>query len=365
MDPQETALLDGLARLGPALLAGLSAVEHAQRRLHPPEFDTIRRQLVPVGERLQGARREWHAVPAPEALAPLARQVGVALDATANALEALCRAGEPGEAIGRVLGAFRTHCRAQEALYPLRRAVPPFGRYFLEPAAHARDPALFDPETPHPVGLHNASNGPGQRGGFALYVPEWYDDTRVWPLVVALHGGMGHGADFLWSWLREARTRGFLLLAPTSRGSTWSLDAPHLDGRAIESMVDFVAERWRVDPEARLLTGLSDGATFALLHGLSEGSRFGALAPVSGVLHPLNHAMGNVERARDRRIFLVHGRLDWMFPAALAETAARALGAAGGEVELEIVEDLSHTYPREMNGRLLAWLDPRLGVGSG
>ena len=47
-----------------------------------------------------------------------------------------------------------------------------------------------------------------------MYVPEYYDAARSWPLVVALHGGSGHGRDFLWTWLREARTRGVIVAAP-------------------------------------------------------------------------------------------------------------------------------------------------------
>jgi phospholipase/carboxylesterase len=39
-------------------------------------------------------------------------------------------------------------------------------------------------------------------------------------LVVALHGGSGHGRGFLWSWLRDARSFGAILIAPTSSGNS-------------------------------------------------------------------------------------------------------------------------------------------------
>src|SRR5260370_15074993 len=39
-------------------------------------------------------------------------------------------------------------------------------------------------------------------------VPEYYTADRGWPLVMALHGGSGNGRGFLWSWLRDARSRG-------------------------------------------------------------------------------------------------------------------------------------------------------------
>jgi phospholipase/carboxylesterase len=74
-------------------------------------------------------------------------------------------------------------------------------------------------------------------------------------------------------------------------------------------MLSYVRENWRVDPERILLTGLSDGATYTLLHGLRKESPYTVLAPISGVLHPTNLVNGNVERAKGRRIYLVHGVL--------------------------------------------------------
>ena len=91
---------------------------------------------------------------------------------------------------------------------------------------------------------------PGTRGAFSLYVPETYDQRRAYPLVVALHGGSGNGGAFLWSWLREARTRGFIVLAPTAIGSTWSLMDPDIDGPSIDRMVDQVAGEWNIDAGA-------------------------------------------------------------------------------------------------------------------
>ena len=40
---------------------------------------------------------------------------------------------------------------------------------------------------------------------------------------MALHGGSGNGRGFLWSWLRDARSRGAILVAPTATGHTWAL----------------------------------------------------------------------------------------------------------------------------------------------
>ena len=93
-----------------------------------------------------------------------------------------------------------------------------------------------------------------------------------------------------------------------------------------------------------------------------ENVPFTHLAPISGVLHPLNFAIGNIDRARDKPIQLIHGALDWMFPVSLAQEAATILEDAGAEITYHEIEDLSHTYPRDENDRILTWFDPGLAL---
>jgi phospholipase/carboxylesterase len=363
MPEPDRAFVERLSRLGSALLSALEAFEIVRRRLHPPEIGALREQLRPFGDRLHAAKAEFAAAAAPPDLGEIAAQLLRAADTAEGALDDFCADSLPHEGIARVLRAMHQHCRAQELLYPLHRVLPPVGRFFLEPPLRERerDPDP-DPDRDVPTGLITARSRSGQRGGFSLYVPERYDAGRPWPLVVALHGGSGTGDDFLWTWLTEARSRGCLLLAPTSLGSTWSLAGPDVDAPALRTMVGYVREHWNVDPNRVLLTGLSDGATYALLCGLQPDMPFTALAPVSGVLHPANLVNGNLERARGVRIYLVHGELDWMFPVALARLAAQELEKAGADVTFRPIADLSHTYPREENGRILEWFDPSLAL---
>ena len=360
---EESPYLEAVGDLGPALLHTLDALEKAQRRLHPPDIGEIRRVLASLTGPLERTAEKTLAATPPEELAQFAERLA---DATHHANEALRGFVEPAPgpaATARILGAMRHHCRAQAALYPLRTAMPPVNRYFFERPVWDRIDAL-DPEPdedPHRVGLHHAHDTPDERGGFTFFVPESYDGTAL-PLVIALHGGSGHGADFIWSWLREARSRRFHLLSPTSRGPTWSLMGPDIDAAALDSMVEFVSDRWAVDSDRILVTGLSDGATYSLLYGLRSEAPCTAIAPLSGVLHPENFENGNMERARDMRIYLVHGALDWMFPVALARAAAEEFERAGAALQFREIEDLSHTYARDENPRILEWFDPLLAL---
>jgi phospholipase/carboxylesterase len=359
--PIPDAYARALAGVGANTLAALQVLEEAFRRLHPPLLGELRERLAPARARLDAALEQFRGLAPPAGLDALHAQMASGADRALDALERFLEPPRPANPAAGVLAAMHDHARAQEALYPLRQALPPLGRYFAEPAFHER-PDVLDPEPPDPagVGLHgtgDAEDGEG-RGGFSLYVPERYRGERAWPLVVALHGGSGNGRDFVWTWLREARSRGYLLLSPSSRAATWALDRPAAETPALRQMVEFVCGRWNVDPERILLTGLSDGATFALLAGLAEDAPYTALAPVSGVLHPANFTLGNLERARGRRVYLVHGALDWLFPVGLARAARDALAEAGAELVYREIEDLSHTYPREENARILDWFDP-------
>jgi phospholipase/carboxylesterase len=148
-----------------------------------------------------------------------------------------------------------------------------------------------------------------------------------------------------------------LVLAPTSRDRTWSImGGEDVDAGPIVAAIESVAERYALDRRRVLLTGMSDGATYALLAGLGEDMPFTHLAPACGVLHPLLLAWGRLARARGRPIYLVHGALDWMFPVATARMARQALETVGAAVVYRELEDLSHTYPRDENPAILDWL---------
>jgi len=353
-----------LARVGSATLACLEAQEAALRRLHPPLIASLRERLAPLRDHLAEALVGYRGERPPAELEPFHDQLVEGATSALAAVSHFVEPSPPERLAAGVLASMRDHARAQEILYPLRLALPPLGAYYVEAAL--REPgAELDASRSDSgqLGIHlTREEEAGGRGGFALYVPERYHADRPWPLVVALHGGHGRGRDFLWTWLREARGRGFLLLAPTSRGDTWSLDAPDRDATALRQMLDVVCARWNVDRGSVLLTGLSDGATFTLLAGLAEHAPYTALAPVSGVLHPASFARGDLPRARGRRIYLVHGALDWMFPVSLARMARDQLAEAGAELVYRELDDLSHTYPREENARILAWFDSRLAL---
>jgi phospholipase/carboxylesterase len=258
-----------------------------------------------------------------------------------------------------VFRALRYAPRAQEALYPLAKKFPPVSDFFVDPAL--RDDGDFKARLERPAaedsGVFHHDNEPGSRGGFSLYVPEYYTADRAWPLVVALHGGSGNGRNFLWSWLRDARSFGAILIAPTATGPTWALMGDDTDTPNLMRILETVRSRWTIDASRMLLTGMSDGGTFCYVSGLDGASPFTHLAPVSATFHPLMAEMADAARLQRLPIFITHGKLDWMFPVQTARQTQGALSAAGADVTYREIDDLSHTYPREINAELLQWLN--------
>ena len=355
-------MIDAIGNLLSPLLGTLERIAWVQRQMYPPLANRLADQLAPCTDALEPPLRALEAVASPPDMDFMRDRL---IDTTRQTLElvrAFVQAARtPEEPIG-LFRALRLFARVQETLYPIAPAFTPVSRWFLDPAhrddedlvARLRTGALREDDVR--VGVLHAENERGSRGGFSVYVPETWDGQSAMALVVALHGGSGHGRDFLWSWVRDARSRGVLVLSPTSQDRTWSLMGPDVDAEPLERMVESVAARYPIDRARVLLTGMSDGGTYTFLCGLRDGAPFTHLAPACGVLHPMLFASGGLARAQGRPIYLIHGALDWMFPVATAHLAREALTAAGAQLVYREIDDLSHTYPRDENPRILDWL---------
>jgi phospholipase/carboxylesterase len=355
-DEQTTEVI---AALVPATLRGLYALEFAGRHVGPTTLEELVGAIGQRNEDLVPALAASRDLAWPGRLGPVRDCLERAAEAVREGIDVFRGALDAPQPMIAAYRALRGYARAAEALYPLAAHLRPVSEFFLE--AWARDDATLaarlgvaDPAR-EGVGSMHVGGPPGTRGAFSLYVPEYYEPSRVWPLVVAMHGGSGNGGSFLWSWVREARTRGFIIIAPTARGSTWSLMDPEIDGPNIDGIVERVAAHWSIDRSKQLLTGMSDGGTFAYVLGLRGGCRFTHLAPIAAAFHPMLMTFADAGRVHALPIHIVHGAEDWMFPPELARRAQHTLEQAGAAVVYREIADLSHTYPRDQNTAILDW----------
>jgi phospholipase/carboxylesterase len=313
------------------LLATLDTLGHIARMMHPARLPDLVAQLP-------------DAPPQPAT----SEQIQLAATYTSQACTGLRSAPHADNPMLEAYRALRQYSRALEALIPLAETNPQISRYFLEPGAPI--------PTPHPdSGLYHSNNQTTERGGFSAYVPPGYDPAKPTPIIFALHGGSGHGRLFLTNWIAESRSRTMIVVAPTAIGSTWSLMDPEIDTENLGKILTRMQDRWNIDPNHRLLSGMSDGGTFTLLSGLATDSPFTHLAPVAASFHPMLLAMTEPQRLTGLPIHLTHGALDWMFPVSMARTAHRMLAAAGAAITYREIADLSHAYPRDGQGEVLDW----------
>ncbi len=351
------AVVDDVVAVLPPLLQSLEALSFIARHLNPPDFGRVMEAAGTPDETLRSVRAqlaEW-----PTGFTEVRRSIEAASDAVLAAFAGLREVERGNGDLIAVFRALRYAPRAQEALYPLAAKFPPVSDFFVDPAlrddsslkARLEGPAAED------TGVLHDHNEPGSRGGFSLYVPEYYTPERAWPLVMALHGGSGNGRNFLWSWLRDIRSFGAILIAPTATGPTWALMGEDTDTPNLMRILETVRGRYNIDSRRMLMTGLSDGGTFCWVSGLDGASPFTHLAPVAATFHPLMAEIADAERLRGLPIFLVHGRLDWMFPVQVARQTSNLLSAAGVDMTYRELDDLSHCYPREINAEIFKWMN--------
>lgn len=351
-------VIDDIVAVLPPVMHAIEALSFVARHFHPPEFDAVMDAIGTPDDGLKAARSkldDW-----PLSLSHIGQPLCLACDAAIAGLDGLRTAPLQTDSMSAVRRALRQGPLAQEALYPLSYVFPPVSDFFVDPTLRHHDSLRKDLDQPareFETGIMHFDNDIPSRGGYSVYVPEYYSADRAWPLIVALHGGGGHGRSFLWSWLRDARSHGAIIVAPTAKGSTWALNGDDVDSPNLESIVASIQKRWRLDPKRLLMTGMSDGGTFCYVSGLDTSSLFTHLAPVSASFHPLLAEMADDNRLRGLPVYLTHGQRDWMFPVEIARQAERSLNLAGANVTYFEIDDLSHCYPREVNMEILRWLD--------
>ena len=340
------------------LLAALSSLMAVQRHLHPVLIDQLKEKISVHKAPLEEARRLVAEGGWPEGAEVVRQSVDTSFELAQKAISAFVDAPDDPDGIFMAYRALRYTPYAVETLYPAAPLFPSVSGFFLE--EHRQEDggllARISGAVPcEDTGVLHFNNERDEKGGCSIYIPEYYDPEVAYPVVVVLHGGSGHGRAFLWTWLKEARSRGFIVISPTARGDTWSLMQPEVDDENIETILDATRQRWNVDGERLLMTGMSDGGTFTYMSGLKASSPFTHLAPISASFHVMMLEILGPANIEGRPIYLTHGVQDWMFDIDVARVAHQVLQERGAEILYREIADLSHTYPRDENPKILDW----------
>jgi phospholipase/carboxylesterase len=186
--------------------------------------------------------------------------------------------------------------------------------------------------------------GFGEARDGLVYIPEKYRAGSLTPLLVLLHGAGGRAPDLVGHFTETAEARGYLVLAPESRGQTWDviLGGYGPDIAFIDRALSAVFERYSVDGSRIAVAGFSDGASYALSIGLANGGLFGDILAFSpGFAAPARYA-------GKPRIFMSHGLRDAVLPIdACSRRLAPVLRRAGYDLDYREFDD-GHVVPADM-----------------
>ncbi len=212
---------------------------------------------------------------------------------------------------------------------------------------------------PGPGPEEDAALAPGlgrlglQAGRDALvHIPRGLSSRQPAPLLVSLHGaGSSAAAAVPAPLLERADAVGAVVLAPDSRGRTWDvlLGGYGPDVAFIDAALKGVFAAVSIDPERVVISGFSDGASYALSLGLSNGDLFTHVVAFSpGFMAP------DTQRG-EPPVFISHGTAD---PVLQIDHCSRALvpllEQAGYEVAY--VEFAGgHEVPPEVLERAFSW----------
>jgi len=249
-------------------------------------------------------------------------------------------------------------CRGLYILYELRAQLPALQQYWLLPGSPPV-PEEQDVQTVEgvPTGFVHKQRT-NAHAEYSLYVPEYYTAQKSWPLIVCLHGGYGRGDDYIWTWLRPAKSKGYLLLSPKSVGPTWSALNPPVDIRSIQAMLDEILATYAVDRQSIYLTGLSDGGIFTYILGLAQAELFAAIAPVAGELHPMADPFLRQGKGKGMPILVVHGVHDFIFPVDSVRQTNGLLEKLGYNLTYKELTDWGHAYCYKINEQVvLPWFE--------
>ena len=338
----------------------LRTFEDIQENIHFGKIPEAQGRLKDsISDFFETAPAALAALTPPEELAEFHAAFTAALTHLSNASKAFL-AGVPGPTFGNAFVNSRfSLCRGLDVLYNQRAHLTTLQEYWILPEAQSNLDAL---ETQVDnldvlVGMihHQRTDA---HTDYSLYVPEYYTPDKDWPLIVCLHGGYGRGDDYIWTWLRPAKSKGYVLLSPKSTDVTWSVLRPPVDIKSIRAMFDEVCETYAIDRSRVYLSGLSDGGIYTYLLGLDQAELFAGIAPIAGELSPATDTMLRQKQGIDVPIHVIHGVHDFIFPVQSVRSSNELLEHIGYKVKYTELPDWSHALTYSINETLvLPWFE--------
>jgi predicted peptidase len=189
-----------------------------------------------------------------------------------------------------------------------------------------------------------ACSSPNASLQYLLYLPKGYetDITRIWPMIVFLHGADRRGDDLslvtgmgIPFEIEEGRDLPFIVISPQCSFGIW----PDSENVAkLYRLINEVAGMYRVDPKRIILTGFSMGGDGTWALATTHPEMFAAIAPVSAFGELGEKA---ISKLKDTPTWVFHGEYDFV-PVGNARRMVRILKKYNGAVKLTVWPGADH-----------------------
>lgn len=197
---------------------------------------------------------------------------------------------------------------------------------------------LASPHTARKSGLIKDVLPPGQRR-YTLALPEKDAGTGLQPLVVVLHYG-GHGSPYYGEMLLTDLVKPALsalpafFVAPDCPARDWTQPASE---QFVLELIDYLLQRYPIDPGRVLLTGYSMGGIGAWHLAGKYPQRFSA-ALIMAAAPPESVSPPDWQTP----VYVFHGRADELFPVANTNRVVAQLEEQGVNVRYRLLERVTH-----------------------
>lgn len=193
-----------------------------------------------------------------------------------------------------------------------------------------------------------------------MYIPATLATGSSAPLVLLLHGAGGSARGITNRLTGAADETGCALLVPDSRGPTWDAIRGDFgpDVAFIDAALSQVFAKVSVDPGRVVVSGFSDGASYALALGLINGDLFRRVVAFSpGFVPPGSRPTGSPQ------IWITHGNADPILPYEV--TSQRIVAELRrGKYDVTLKQfDGGHTVPPDLARDAFAWAASPAGRG--
>lgn len=169
---------------------------------------------------------------------------------------------------------------------------------------------------------------------YSLYLPQNYDVSRKYSLLICLHGYSGDDYGAVEQALTGTAPDDFIVAAPFGRGD---LAYRSLGEQDVLDVIELLKRSYTIDPDRVYLTGWSMGGCGAWRIGQFYADRFAAVAPFCGWTGP-----DYLENLRNTPLLIVHGTGDTTVPAAMDRAAYDRLRDWGYPVRYDELPGVGH-----------------------